>query len=122
MGADAGVDVNSVSATSLVGGDVVVAYASYVYKLDAITGTALWRTAPTVSQMLASPSISGAAGDQVVFEGDLSGYEYGFRLSDGTQLYQHKFGTNARILSSTAVSAGRAYLATTNPGKIFAIG
>jgi outer membrane protein assembly factor BamB len=124
MGADAGIDTNSVSGTSLVGGDVVVSYAKYTYMLDAVAGNKVWRTDPMASISLASPAVSGAAADQVVFEGDLSGVLYAYQLSDGSLLWSHQFNptsSNAAIVASPAVSAGMVYIATAGPGKVFGI-
>ncbi len=116
---DSGVKTNSVSTASLVGNNVVVAYGGYVYDLDASTGAKIWRTAPAIGKILASVAISGAAGDQVVFIGDLSGHENAYRLSDGSLLFTTSVGF--KILSSAAISDSTVFFAS-NSGAIYAFG
>jgi outer membrane protein assembly factor BamB len=116
---DSGVKTNSVSTASLVGNNVVVAYGGYVYDLDATTGAKVWRTSTKIGTILASVGISGAAGDQVVFIGDLSGNENGYKLSDGSLV----FSTNvaSKIHASAAVSDGMVFFAS-DGGVVYAFG
>lgn len=119
LAADSGLKTNSVSCAALVGDVVVVAYSDYVYAFDAQVGTKLWRSDQTTGTILASVSVSGAAGDQVVMVGDVPGVEYAYRLSDGTLLFSMNVGHQIR--ASTAVSAGEAFFAAIN-GDIYALG
>jgi outer membrane protein assembly factor BamB len=124
MGTDAGIESNSVSGTALVGGDVVVSYATYTYELDAVTGSMVWRTPAMASISLASPAVSGAPGDQVVIVGDLAANLYAYNLGDGSLVWQHRFNpdsSNSKIIASAAVASGMVYIATVNPGKVFGI-
>jgi outer membrane protein assembly factor BamB len=120
MAANSGLDYNSVSGTDLVGDAVVVSYSEYTYELNATTGVLIWRSPATVGMMLASPSISGAPGDQVVFVGDMSGYEYAYKLSDGSLIASRDFGgAKTKIFSTAAISDGRVFVITSSPSKIF---
>jgi len=119
MAADAGLNTNSVSVAALVGNDVVVGYSGYVYDFNATTGAKVWRTATATGTILASPAISGASGDQVVFIGNLNGGEVGYKLSDGTQV----FSTNVahKIHASAAVSGSMLFFAS-DGGYVYAWG
>ena len=119
MLADAGLKTNSVSTAALVGNNVVVGYSGYVYDFNATTGAKVWRTATAVGTILASPSVSGAAGDQIAFIGDLSGGFHGYRLSDGALVYSLTIG--AKMLASAAVSDAHVYIAAKN-GVLYALG
>jgi outer membrane protein assembly factor BamB len=119
MLADSGLKTNSVSCAALAGNLVVVAYSGYVYAFDAVSGAKVWRTSTAVGTILASVAVSGGSGDQLVLIGDLSGIEHGYRLSDGTALFQKSVGH--KIHASTAVAAGMAYFAS-DGGYIYAFG
>jgi hypothetical protein len=69
--------------------------------------------------LLASPGISGAPGDQVAFIGDLSGGFHAYRLSDGAVPFaMNVFHKN---LASTAVADGMVFFAPNN-GLLSALG
>jgi outer membrane protein assembly factor BamB len=107
-----------VSTAALVGNNVVVGYAGYVYDFNATTGAKVWRTATPVGTIFASPSISGAIGDQVGFVGDQTGDEYAFALSDGSEVFS--FHVGHKILASTAISDGMIFFAAGN-GMLYAL-
>jgi outer membrane protein assembly factor BamB len=115
-----------VSGTALTGADVYVGFCKWVYALHAAptgsqTTSVVWRSA-TSGKSRATPTISGAAGDQVVIRGDKGGKEDAFRLSDGTLLTSFNTGsTSNEITSSTAVSAGMVYFAGSD-GNLYILG
>ncbi len=119
MALDSGAESNSVSVAALTGNQLVVAYAGYVYNLDATTGTKTWRTASATGKIFTSPAISGAPGDQVVFIGNLLGGEHGYALSDGSEVFSTNVG--AKILASSAVAADKMFFAANN-GNLYAWG
>jgi outer membrane protein assembly factor BamB len=135
MGANAGDKVNSVSCAALVGDTVIVTYSKYVYAFNATTGTMLWRSVAMSGNTLGSVIVSGAAGDQVVLIGDLSGRVYGFRLSDGVELITIHLpkaptagsrvplvkSAPSAIAASIAVSDGMAFVAGEN-GIVYGMG
>ena len=86
------------SAAALVGGEVITAYAKYVYAFDAVTGAELWRSTATTKNVLGSPAVAGASGNQVVMIGDLSGREYAFQVSNGALLDKFDSGIQERVL------------------------
>lgn len=116
MKTDSGLTPNSVSTPALSGTNLVFGYGPYLYDLDAVTGTELWRT-PAVSGgvIQGSPAISGGVGDQVVFIGfiDYSGAtadeELGYQLSDGTKIFTASVGHE--IWTSAAISNGVLFFA-----------
>lgn len=116
--ADSGLSVLSVSTPALVGNNLVVGYATYLYDFNATTGVKNWRTAPSASNAVSSPAISGADGDQVAFIGNDSGQEIGYRLSDGAQVFVMNIGH--RIRASAAVSAGLLFFAG-GDGHLYAL-
>lgn len=118
--ADSGHTTNSVSAAALVGGLVVIAYWKYVYAFDALTGAKLWRTVAENGNTLSSVSVSGQSGDQVVLQGDLAGFVYGYRLSDGTRLTTVKVAAT-RFDASIGVADGMAFIAGED-GNLYALG
>jgi outer membrane protein assembly factor BamB len=119
MATDAGIRRNSVSVASLVGKHVYVAYATYVYAFNAITGVKAWRSAATAGVIEASVAVSGPNGKRVLFIGDLSGGEYGYRLSDGALLFSMNVGHP--IHASAAISDHTLFFAS-DGGAVFALG
>ncbi len=81
------------------------------YALDAVTGSKVWRTPAATGPIFTSPAITGATGDEVLFVGDLTDYEYGYRLSDGALLFTQTVA--GKIEASSAVSDGMLFFATT---------
>ena len=70
-----GASANSQSAAALVGNQIVVPYARYLFSLDAATGAQSWRSQPAGGNYFSSPSVSGTTGDEVVVIGDAAGIE-----------------------------------------------
>jgi outer membrane protein assembly factor BamB len=112
MANDSGRATNSVSVAALTGNDLVVGYSRYLYDLNATTGAKTWRSAATAATILASPAISGAAGDQVAFIGDLKGVERGYRLSDGAVVFSTNVG--GKIHSSAAIADNMLFVGSDN--------
>ena len=119
MFANSTIQSNSVSCAALVGNDLVIGYSGYVYNFNATTGALNWRTATAVGTILASVSISGAPGDQVVMVGDLSFSEHAYALSNGAPLWS--LNVLHKIHASTAVSDGMAVFAS-DGGYVYAVG
>lgn len=117
--ADSGLTPVSVSTPALASDNLVVGYATYVYDINATTGTEKWRTAPSSANILSSPAISGGSGDRVALIGNTGGQELAYRLSDGAQLFMMNIGF--RIRASTAVSAGMVFFAG-GEGHLYALG
>lgn len=115
-----------VSGTALTGSNVYVGFCKWVYALNAApTGTqttsVVWRSA-TTGKSRATPTISGASGDQVVIRGDKGGKEDAFRLSDGTALTSFNTGSATNeITSSSAVSSGMVFFAGSD-GNLYILG
>lgn len=120
LGADSGVVANCQSTAALAGDLVVVPEGPYVYALDAVTGARMWRTAAAAASYISSPAVSGAVGDQVVFEGDMSGVQHAYRLSDGAEELSYATGAK-NISSSAAVVAGRVLFGA-GDGRLYALG
>jgi outer membrane protein assembly factor BamB len=119
--ADAGKRVNAESAAALVGDDVITAYAKYVYAFNAVSGAELWRSTATTKNLLGSPAVAGASGNQVVMIGDLSGREYAFQVSNGALLDKLTLGTKNEFWASTAISDGMVFNGGTD-GNLYAVG
>lgn len=117
MGADSGLMSDSVSTAALDGDNVIVAYSGYVYDLNATTGAKVWRTATAVGTIFASPSVSGAIGNQLGFIGDAAGDEYGFAITDGGEVFS--FHAGGKIVASTAISDGMIFFASSD-GLLYA--
>ncbi len=120
LGADSGVVANCQSTAALVGRLVLVPQGPYLFGLDAITGAKVWRTSAATASYISSPGVSGASGDQVAFEGDMSGIEHAFRLTDGAEVFSYPTGA-AGILSSAAESSGRVLFGASD-GNLYALG
>ncbi|MGO9197721.1 MAG: Ig-like domain repeat protein [Acidimicrobiales bacterium] len=112
-----GAAFNSVSTTAVADGDVLVTYDTYLFAINAVTGALVWQSTAMAAPTYASPSISGAPGDQVVFVGDLAGNEYGFQLSDGSLVFSAS--TGHPIDASTTIADGIVFVANV-AGWLFA--
>lgn len=97
---------DGVSEAALTGNRLVVCYAATVFALNATTGAADWKTVLGRS-IRSSPAISGPAGDQVVFVGDLAGTEYGLRVQNGTRVFAD--ATSRQLQASAVVADGTLY-------------
>jgi outer membrane protein assembly factor BamB len=107
--AAAGIPANAESAAALTGNTLAVGFAGSVFALNATTGTVIWQATPG-GTILASAAVSGGAGNQALFIGDLNDHEYGLSLSSGAQIFNAT--TKGRILASTAVATGTLYFAS----------
>ncbi|MGO9872857.1 MAG: PQQ-binding-like beta-propeller repeat protein [Acidimicrobiia bacterium] len=116
--ATGGENANCQSATALIGNRIVVPYAHYVFKLDADTGRQIWRSQPAPSIYYASPAISGASSNQVIFIGDADGIEHAYRLRDGAQMFQLKTGGS---IYATAAIADGAVIFGADTGYLYAL-
>lgn len=104
-----GTQANAESAAALTGNTLAVGFAGSVLALNATTGTVIWQAEPG-GKLLASPAVSGGAGNQVLFIGDANDHEYGLSLSSGAEIFNA--ATKGKILASTAVAAGILYFAS----------
>jgi outer membrane protein assembly factor BamB len=110
------------STAALVGNRIYLGDALGMYALNATTGAKLWKSqdvGPATQEILSAPAVSGAAGDQAVFAGDLSGKVLGFSAANGTRRFTHQ--TGALIYGSPAVADGRLYI-TSSDGFLYAFG
>jgi len=104
------------STAALVGNRLYVGYGKGVYALNATTGAKVWKTEQSAGiatmEVISSPAISGAAGQRVLFVGDLAGKVYAFDLQTGDDLWS--YSTGGFIYGSPAISAGRVYIASSD--------
>ena len=121
MGANAMKSPNSVSCAAVVGGNVVVAFAKYVYAFNPTTGALVWRSAAMGGNVLASVAVSGGPGDQVVLINDISGHLYAFQPSNGATLLNKTVDAGHAFDASPAVADAMVFLAGTD-GKVYAFG
>ena len=98
----------AVSEAALAGNTLAVAFAGSVFALNATTGALIWKAAPG-GTLQASPAVSGAQGNEVLFIGDLNDHEYGFALANGTRLFSA--AASGKIQDSAAVANGTLYFA-----------
>lgn len=88
--------------------NVLCTFNTYLYDLNANNGSVIWRSqALTAGSFVASPSVSGGAGSQVVFAGDLAGVEHAYALATGLQVFSYQ--TSTAIISSTAIAANEIF-------------
>src|SRR5690242_18929423 len=99
----------AITAAALAGYTLVTAHAGSMFALNATTGALIWQATPG-GTFVASPSVSGATGDQALFVGNTSGHAYGLSLADGTVLLSAT--TPTAIQDSTAVANGTLYFAS----------
>ena len=106
------------SSAAVAGRTVYVGFGNGVIALDAVTGAEVWRTA-AMAGVVSSPAISGAAGNQVLFCGDLAGIVHAFKLTDGSSLFS--FTTGGLIFASPGVSTGQMFISSSD-GFLYAFG
>jgi eukaryotic-like serine/threonine-protein kinase len=110
------------STAVLDGSELFLGYGKGVFAVDAIAGTLIWKTqdlGTTTAEIISSPVVTGAPGDQVLFAGDMSGKLFAFSVATGQQLWA--YSTGSFIYGSPVVSGGLLYLAGTN-GFLYAFG
>lgn len=116
---NAGSGAKAICTAALVGTNLICPYNKFVYDLNAVSGTLVWRSPAGASNFVASPAVSGAPGNQVVFAGDEGGTEHAFSLASGTPLLSAAGGFY--IASSTAISGGRVFFGGVD-GYVYAYG
>jgi outer membrane protein assembly factor BamB len=117
---NAGSGAKAICTAALVGTNLIITYNEYVYDLNAVTGALTWRSQSTgTAAFIASPAVSGAAGDQVILAGDLAGTEHAYSLATGAQLFT--FNAAKPIFSSSAVGNGMVFFASLD-GDVYALG
>ena len=110
------------STAALVGNRLHVGYGSGVLALNATTGAHVWHSQEqgySTAEVISSPALSGRAGDQVMFVGDLAGKVFAIRASDGARLWQYT--TGGFVYGSAAVAAGKVFIASSD-GFLYAFG
>jgi eukaryotic-like serine/threonine-protein kinase len=105
------------SGAALVGNALYLGYGAGVFSLNATTGALNWISTP-IGGVVSSPSISGPAGSQVMFVGDIKGGVYAFSLS-GAKLFS--YSTGALVFGSAGISTGQFFIASSN-GNLYAFG
>lgn len=110
------------STPAIVGRTLYLGYGFGVYAVDAITGLKVWKTQDfglTTNQVLSSPSVTGPAGDRVVWVGSENGKVYAFSADTGRELWSTQ--TGSFVLASAAPADGRIYI-TSDDGYLYAYG
>jgi outer membrane protein assembly factor BamB len=97
-----------VSGTALVGKRIYLGSDTGVYALNAITGAVVWHVLSKLA-FYSSPAIGGAAGQQVLIIGNLTGHLYALNLATGAILWSQQPDT-AGYWASPAVSQGTIYI------------
>jgi eukaryotic-like serine/threonine-protein kinase len=117
---NAGSGAKAICTAALVGTNLIITYNQYVYDLNALNGALTWRSVATgTADFIASPAISGASGNQVIFAGDLAGTEHAYSLATGTQVFAYKAA--ATIFASSAIVNGMVFFAGLD-GYVYALG
>jgi outer membrane protein assembly factor BamB len=108
------------SSPALAGDRVYLGYGAGVYAIDAVTGSKVWRVrGDTGVEVISSPAVAGAVGDQVVLAADVAGRVYALRATDGVKLWS--YATGGPVYSSPAVSGGLVLLGSLD-GFLYAFG
>ena len=117
---NAGSGAKAICTAALVGTNLIITYNQYVYDLNAVSGALTWRSVATgTAAFIASPGISGASGNQVIFAGDLAGTEHAYSLATGTQVFAYKAA--ATIFASSSIVNGMVFFAGLD-GYVYALG
>jgi hypothetical protein len=111
-----------------VGGYLYEGYGLGMFSLNAATGALnpAWvsgpkvGTSPALTGVVSSPAVSGPAGNQVIFAGDISGDIVAISLATGKILFTD--ATSELIFSSAAVSTGQFFIAGGGNGDLYAFG
>jgi outer membrane protein assembly factor BamB len=99
------------STAALDGVNLVFGYNGGLIDLNAVSGTEIWSYQdPAKAEVLSSPAIAGATGQEIVAAGDLAGGVDVVSLAGGSQLYRYKTGNY--ITASPAVSDGNVLIAS----------
>lgn len=108
-----------ISTAALDGDNLYFGYGAGVYDVNAVTGSPVWKTQDlglNMSEVDASPAVTGPGGGRVVLAADKSGVVRGFASSTGQQLWS--YATSGPVYSSPAVSGGSVYIAS-NDGFLY---
>jgi outer membrane protein assembly factor BamB len=97
-----------VSGTALAGNRIYLGSDTGVYALNATTGAVVWHVLSKLA-FYSSPAIGGAAGQQVLIIGNLTGHLYALNLATGAILWNQQPDT-AGYWSSPTVSQGTIYI------------
>lgn len=82
----------------------------HVYDLNADNGALTWHSSATgTADFIASPTVSGSSGHQVIFAGDLAGTEHPYSLATGAQVSTFKAAKS--VYSSSAATNGVVFFA-----------
>src|ERR1700730_12386547 len=116
------------SGAALVGGYIYLGYGLGVFSLNAATGALnpAWvsgphvGTSPALTGVVSCPAVSGPAGNQVIFVGDISGDIVAISLATGKILFTD--ATSELIFSSAAVSTGQFFISGGGNGNLYAFG
>jgi outer membrane protein assembly factor BamB len=104
-----------VSGTALVGNTIYLGSDTGVYALNATTGAVVWHVLSKLA-FYSSPAIGGAAGQQVLIIGNLTGHLYALNLATGATLWTQQPDT-AGYWASPTISQGTIYI-TGKDGKL----
>jgi outer membrane protein assembly factor BamB len=107
------------STAALVGARLYLGYGAGLLALNAKTGTKIWSSQPTVPEVIASPVVSGPAGDRVAFAGDLGGALHAYDLATGLSRWNYR--TGGFIYGSAALAANKAFVGSSD-GFLYAFG
>jgi outer membrane protein assembly factor BamB len=101
------------STAALDGTNLVFGYKGGLFDLDAGTGAVTWiYHDPSGTEMVSSPAIAGAAGQEILAAGDLNGGVDVVSLATGSALYHYQ--TAGYITASPAVSNGNLLIASSD--------
>ena len=101
------------STAALDGHNLVFGYNGGLIDLNAVSGAKIWSYQdPAKAEVLSSPAIAGASGQEVVAAGDLGGGVDVVSLARGDSLYHYDSG--GYITTSPAVSGGNVLIASSN--------
>jgi outer membrane protein assembly factor BamB len=99
------------STAALDGVNLVFGYNGGMIDLNALTGAKIWSYQDAAkAEVMSSPAIAGATGQEVVAAGDLAGGVDVVSLADGTQVFHYQ--TGGYITASPAVSDGNVLIAS----------
>jgi outer membrane protein assembly factor BamB len=111
------------SGTTVVGNELYQSFGSGEFSVNAVTGQVNPAFHPPAgTAVVSSPSVSGGAGHQVMFVGDLAGTIHEYSLATGAQLFSYSSGTSGEMFfSSAAISTGQVFMSSTT-GALYALG
>ncbi|HYA70402.1 MAG TPA: PQQ-binding-like beta-propeller repeat protein [Thermoplasmata archaeon] len=109
----AGVTEGGRSTAALDGTNLVFGYNGGMFDLNAVTGAVVWQYRDSShTEVLSSPAIAGAPGEEVVVAGDIGGHVDVVSLATGSLLYS--YATGGYITASPAISNGNILIASSD--------